>query len=291
MSTVPAERTKRRILIQKVEELPTLPVTLTKIIKVAENPNAGASDLAQVISQDQSIASTILRLVNSAFYGHFRSISSISHAIVILGFQTVKSMALGASIFRTPPLSSKPVFDRNSFWVHSISVAAFVKKLAASLKLSRQIDLETVFVSGLLHDLGKVVFDNYFNEDYREVVKITRKDQKWIRTAEDEVMGMNHTVAGQLLARKWQFPALVIEAIEFHHDLGKAGKNGGIIAPLVHTADYCCNLMRIGSGGNVKDPELDGRVMKLLGLSDKALADISTEIENERGMIEALGIE
>lgn len=291
MSTAPVDRHKRRMLIQKVEELPTLPATLTKIIKVAENPNAAASDLAQVISKDQSISSMVLRLVNSAFYGHFRSISSISHAIVILGFQTVKSLALGASIFRSSPASKAHAFDRNKFWIHSLAVAAFSKKLAGKVDTLGDIDSETLFVSGLLHDLGKVVFDNYFNEEYKEVVLTARKEDKWIRTVEEELMDIDHCAAGQYLALKWHFPPPVIEAVEFHHSPGNTANSSGTMASLIHVADFCCNQIEIGSSGNGKDPQLDTVAMEILRLSESKLADVIDEIEKEREMIEGFGIE
>ncbi|MBF0169725.1 MAG: HDOD domain-containing protein, partial [Nitrospinae bacterium] len=97
------DQSRKRIFIQKIDELPTLPVSLLKIIEVIENPESSAQDLAAVISRDQSISSVILRLVNSAFYGHLRQISSMSHAVVILGYQTVKTMALGVSVFQNSP--------------------------------------------------------------------------------------------------------------------------------------------------------------------------------------------
>lgn len=291
MSISPVDLHKRRMLIQKVEELPTLPATLTKIIKVAENPNAAASDLAHVISQDQSISSMVLRLVNSAFYGHFRSISSISHAIVILGFQTVKSLALGASIFRSSPKSSAHAFDRGEFWVHSLAVAASSKKLFAKVGAPDGIDSETVFVSGLLHDLGKVVFDNNFVEEYKEVAAIARKEKKWIRTAEWDLMGIDHCGAGKFLAAKWHFPPPVIEAVEFHHSPGNPADESGAMAALTHVANFCCHQIKIGSSGNEKDPELDYAAMKILKLSDGGLADVTAEIENDREMIEGFGIE
>jgi len=279
------------MLIQKVDELPALPVTLMQIIKVAGNPDATANDLAKVISKDQSISSMLLRLVNSAFYGHFRSISSISHAIVILGFQTVKSLALGTSIFHSSPESRGNALDWDKFWVHSLAVAAFSKKLSYKVDVLGEIDSETVFVSGLLHDLGKVVFDNYFSGEYKEVSEIARKEKKWIRTVEEDLMGIDHCVAGQYLALKWHFPPPVIEAVESHHNPGKPENKPGTMAALAHVADFSCNQIEIGFSGNEKDPELDDVAMKILGLSDGKLADVTAEIENEREMIESFGIE
>jgi len=291
MSIAPVDRRKRRMLIRTVDELPALPVTLMKIIKVAGDPDATADDLAQVISRDQSISSMLLRLVNSAFYGHFRSISSISRAIVILGFQTVKSLALGASIFHSSRETKGNALDWDKFWVHSLAVAAFSKKLSSKVDVLGDIDSETVFVSGLLHDIGKVVFNNYFSEEYKEVATTARKDKKWIRTVEEDLMGIDHCEAGQYLASKWHFPPPVIEAVEFHHNPGKPENKSGTMAALTHVADFSCNQIGIGSSGNEKDPELDEVAINILKLGDGKLADVTAEIENEREMIESFGIE
>lgn len=281
---------KKRILIQRIEELPTLPTTLSKIISVAENPDSGARDLAIVISQDQSISSMVLRLVNSAFYGHFRNISSISHAIVILGFQTVKNLALGTSIFRAQPSGSRPVFNRNKFWAHSLAVGTFTKRLAPMVKGADKIDPETAFVTGLLHDLGKVIFDNYFNEEYRQASDQARERKEWIRVAEEETLGMSHTLAGRMLAEKWHFPANVVSAIGFHHDPEKAGADSGVLSPLVHVANHCCHELKIGSGGNFRESVMDDLAMRTLGVSRAALDEVSAAIENDRQMIEAFSI-
>lgn len=282
---------KKRILIQRIEELPTLPTTLSKIISVAENPDAGAKDLAIVISQDQSISSMVLRLVNSAFYGHFRNISSISHAIVILGFQTVKNLALGTSIFRAQPHGSRPVFNRNKFWAHSLAVGTFTKKLAARMETGDRIDPETAFVTGLLHDLGKVIFDNYFNEEYRQAANQARERKEWIRVTEEETLGMSHPMAGRMLAEKWHFPANVVSAIEFHHEPDKtAGPDEGVLTALVHVANHCCHELKIGSGGNFRDSVMDDQSLRALGVGRTVLDDVAAEIEKDRQTIEAFSI-
>jgi len=291
MESTNTDATKRRILIQRVEDLPTLPTTLTKILEVAESEDASARDLAHVISQDQSISSMVLRIVNSAFYGHFRKISSISHATVIIGFQTVKSLALGASIFRATPATSESSFDRRRFWTHALGVGTFSKKIATLVSLPDDLDMETIFVSGLLHDLGKVVFDNYFNEEYSQVAREAMEKKELIRVMEAKMMGMDHTVAGKHLAKKWQFPAPVICSIEHHHSPAKAQGVYMVIASIVHLANYCCHEIGLGSSGNAADSLLERSALDISRLPVDVLDEVIESVSSERESIEAFGLE
>jgi len=288
---MPADVSRKRMLIQRVEELPSIPSTLTKIIQLAESESSNATDLAKIISQDQSLSSMILRIVNSAFYGHFRSITSISHSIVILGFQTVKSMALGASIYKLPPAGDRPAFDRNGLWIHALGVATLSKKLSLVSGSSEKPDPETSFISGFLHDIGKVVLDNCFSSEYRKAAEAARKFGELIRVMEEKTVGMDHAAAGMYLAQKWQFPGAVIDAISFHHNLGAATGGGGTVAAMVHLADFHCHRIELGSGGNFREPELDTRALGLCALSEAAVAGAVKELNNERAAIEALVIE
>ncbi|VAX24524.1 hypothetical protein MNBD_NITROSPINAE02-1981 [hydrothermal vent metagenome] len=285
------EKEKKRIFIQKIQSLPTLPTALAKIVSVAENESSTADDLADVISKDQSISSTILRLVNSAFYGHLRQISSINHSIVILGFRTVKTMALGVSIFQSTSNPKRQSFNRTKFWTHSIGVATFAKRIAGKTKSGSGIDQEALFLSGLLHDLGKVVFDNYFNEEYEVVTKEALEKNEWIGDVEMRLLGMNHSEAGDYLAQKWQFPPAVIESIRHHHNVDEAHKGNGGMAAITHLADYCCRKMKLGSGGDNEEVALNPLALETCGVTEEILDELIAEVEADRDSIEAFAID
>lgn len=279
-------KNKKRILIQKIQDLPTLPTTITKIIHVSEEESSTASDLAAIISKDQSISSTVLKLVNSAFYGHLRQVSSISHAIVILGFQTVKALSLGVSIFRSTPSSGKPAFDRNLFWIHSIGVATFTKQLAERPSVASGLNNESVFLAGLLHDIGKVVFDNYFTDEYQAVAQRAITDKLWIGEVELSDLGIDHSEAGRYLAQKWQFPNEVIESIGCHHSISTCA-GAKVIPAMVHVADYCCRKMKLGSGGDNAEMELDPEAVSICGVNEEIINELIVNMEDEREMIES----
>lgn len=286
------DKEKRRILIQRIQELPTLPSTISKIIELVESKSSTSEDLARVISKDQSISSLILKLVNSAFYGHLRQISSISHAIVILGYTTVRTMALGVSIFHASLGKKAAAFDRSKFWIHSIGVATITRRIATHSPARDGMDMESVFLSGLLHDIGKVIFDNYFNKEYNDVAESALKNHGWIGDSESSFFGINHAEAGSYLAKKWQFPSTVISAIKCHHNpLSCDGEAERAMACMVNLADYLCRKAVIGSGGDNEERPLDEQAILFLGISRNTIMEIAREVENDREMIESLTLD
>lgn len=279
-------QTNKRILIQRISNLPTLPTILTKIIDLSDSPDASASDLGKVLSQDQSISSLILKLVNSAFYGNLRHISSINHAIVILGFQMVKTIAMGVSIYQSRAPTQKTYFDRERFWMHSLGVAQIAKMLAEQQSSSQNLDKDAVFLAGLLHDVGKVVFDNYFSEDYQKVAELVHKENLWIRVAEERILGMDHCEAGYFLSRKWQFPTPIVEAIRFHHQPESCSADNRHICALVHTADYACRTINLGNGGDTQQVTLNP-IIQDFGITDEIIETVLEKVETNRHEIES----
>ncbi len=279
-------KTRKRILIQKINHLPTLPTIITKIIALTESRNANAANLGEILSRDPSISSTILKLVNSAFYGNLRHISSITHATVILGFQMVKTIAMGVSIYQTAKGHENHGFDRKQFWVHSIGVATMAKVLSGYLKIPEGLGKDAIFLSGLLHDVGKVIFDNYFTEEYLKVANMIREEELWIGDAESRVLGITHCDAGFYLGRKWQFPLPVVETIRFHHDLEKCSEKNIVLCALVHAADHGCRKIGLGSGGDSTVPPLNPLVERY-GINPSILDRAIEEVEKERTSLES----
>ncbi len=282
------DNARKRILIHKINNLPTLPSMVAKIIESADSPKANAAMLADILSKDPSITSVILKLVNSAFYGNLRHISSIEHASVILGFQMVKTIAMGVSIYRSKRASVVgPSFDREQFWIHSIAVAACASHLAKLRGTPDTLMPDTVFLSGLLHDIGKVVFDNYFTDDYQRVARTVAAEGVWIGDAERAVIGMDHCDAGFYLARKWQFPGPVVEAIRYHHSLAKTSEQNGLLCALVHAADYCCRKVHLGSGGDGQELALDPLAVERFGIAEAMREQAMAQLEQDRETYES----
>jgi putative nucleotidyltransferase with HDIG domain len=197
--------------IDRIRELPTLPSVLGKILNTAADPDASALDLGQHITADQSLSATLLKLVNSAYYGFYRQVSSVTQAIVILGFLEVRNLVLTATAFRTLSSGSSD-YDRLQLWRHSLASAMAAEHLAKLLKR----DIEGTFEASLLHDIGKVVLDTLYPELFLQAAHNAHNSGRTIAECLKETFGMDHAEVGGLLGEHWNLPPTVVDAIRNH---------------------------------------------------------------------------
>lgn len=267
-------------IIGKVDKLPTLPYIVTTLTDLLRSPNTSAADVHKVIMKDQSLSSRILKLVNSAFYGFSERISSISHAIVILGFNTVKNIALTASVFDMFPTEGAGAggFDRKGFWVHSLACAGTARIIATKARIPNP---EDIFVAGLLHDVGKIVLDQFVHEKFATIMQMVADENILIREAEIKVLdGINHSQIGALLATKWKLPSALVQIIAFHHRPEMGDQMMKAIS-CVHLADILVRSLDIGDGGDKKIPKLNNDAWELLGLTMADVDLIMSKMEDE----------
>ena len=264
--------------IKRLKDLPTLPTILMQCNKMLKNPNVSATELAKAIKSDPSISSKVLRLVNSAFYGLSGKISSVSQAIVILGFNTVRNIILSVSVFELLPKNEDfGGFQISKFWEHSIGCAVISKIFGQRLGMK---DPEEVFTAGLLHDVGKVVIAKLFREDFSTILKTTHKEKVLFLDAEQEVLGTTHYKIGELIAKDWKLPSMLTEAISSHH--GYTGKiNHPKMVAIVHLADIITRGLQIGSGGDQVIPEIDNRAWDTLNMDIDIIEGLIGIIDEE----------
>ena len=269
-----------RKIIGTIDKLPTLPYIVSTLNDLIRNHHTSASDIHKIIMKDQALSSRILKLVNSAFYGFSERISSVSHAIVILGFNTVKNVSLTASVFDMFPKEQSEglLFDRQAFWLHSLACAGTARLIATKVKLP---SAEDIFVAGLVHDIGKLVLDQFVHEKFIDIVKLVNDKNILIRDAEDEILdGVNHSQIGAWLATRWKLPTGLVQMIGLHHRPDLADQ---IIKPVscVHVADILVRSLDIGSGGDKKIPKMNKEAWDSLGLSYKDIDGIMSVMEKE----------
>lgn len=273
-------------VIKSIDKLPTLPLVVTKLTDLVTNPHTSASDIQNVITKDQALSARVLKLVNSAFYGFSERISSISHAIVILGFNTIKNIALSASVFEMFDKNQSGQLDKEGFWMHSIAVAGASKLIARHLRLTT---LEDIFVAGLLHDVGKVILDQFVHEDYKKVLDVVKEKNVLIAEAEYEVLELTHSQVGAYLATNWKLPAALVQMIGLHHKPELAGDFAKHTF-CVHLADILVRALEIGNGGDARIPfasrslweeyEFDAsKVRKILGELENELQDVESFVK------------
>jgi putative nucleotidyltransferase with HDIG domain len=231
-----SKKEEGKFLILEVLELPTLSTILNKVLKVAGNDRSSAADMAEVISKDQALTANILKIANSAYFGLSQEVTTVLQAIVVLGFDAVRSIALSASVIDAFRGAGSRHFDRTRFWTHSLACAYLCKKIAT---MTHRVDLETAFVSGLLHDLGKIVLDIHFPDSYARAMS-RAAEGKSVVDAEVEVLGFSHAEVVMWMAQRWKFPKPIIFSIANHHGHMANDERYDPLAAIVRVANRLC---------------------------------------------------
>ena len=268
------ERKQQRLkkITQSIIGLPTLPTMITQMIGLIDNPTTSARDVSRLISTDQALTAKILKLANSAFYGFPREISTVNHAVVVLGFETVKSLGLSVSVLERFARGGgeESTFDRQKFWEHSIACGVGARLLAGKLRYRVQGE---AFAAGILHDIGKLILSQYFSEEFAEIMKLVSEQDLYIGKAEEMVLGVTHAEIGYWLAERWNLPGQLVDTIAFHHAPGRL-KKAAELPSLIHLADFLCRRERIGDGGGRRLPSLDPAALRTFGIHEEPKAAI-----------------
>lgn len=274
-------RKKIELKLNNSDELPTLPVIASRIMALTNNPSSSASDITEIISLDQSMTIKLLKLVNSSFYGFPGEISTIEHAVVILGFNEVKNLSIATSVFNA--FSNKgSALKKEGLWRHAAVCAAVSRMIAKELG---EKECGMFFVSGLLHDIGRVFLASYMPEALEAVIKKASKSLLPVNIVEEEVHGINHSAIGGILSERWKLPAEITEAIRCHHDPGIARINHTLTA-IVSLANSLCHMEGLGSLPGVKPTLVSGGLEILkrgnhdlnLNHIEKIVSKLKTEI-------------
>ncbi|HVP39309.1 MAG TPA: HDOD domain-containing protein [Candidatus Saccharimonadales bacterium] len=202
-------------LQQKVEHtpnLPSLPVVVTKIIAAVDDPNSSVSRLNDLISQEPALAARMLRLANSAYFGRRNGLVSLPQCALVLGFNTIRSLALSASVHQMVVAAGVKSFQPQEFWRHSLGTGVGARVLA---RASGQ-DGEAAMSAGLVHDIGKLVLDVVAGREYEQVL-VRAQAGEAADAVETELLGATHGDVGGWLAAKWKLPDVIVAAISHHH--------------------------------------------------------------------------
>jgi HD-like signal output (HDOD) protein len=264
--------------IRDIEELPALPAVASRVLEISNDQNSTAKELSRVISQDQSLTSRTLKLVNSAYYGFPRTVSKITEAIVILGFNAVKGLALSVSVCNFFE-GGQGDFDRFRLWEHSVGAAVAATIVAKKAKMKAFI--EDLFVNGLLHDIGLIIEDQYFHDQFVQALDVSEKQNIPIEIAEKQILGLDHAMIGKKIGEVWKLPSKMNDIIGFHHQPQYAHGETKKETSVVYLADLVCKLQGFGFDGDQVIPKLRKEPFTVLGLSKNDLKDVTQEFETE----------
>jgi putative nucleotidyltransferase with HDIG domain len=276
--------TKISSLFEHVSDIPPLPSVTQKILEVAENPLSSAYELADIISKDPSLTSQILKSANSAFYGFPNRIGTIYLATVILGFSTVRTIALGVCVmklFGKKDDKDCPI-DQKAFWSHSLKCAVASKLLATKYKYYVAGE---AFTTGILHDIGKMVLSHFAPAQYAGVLAHREERQCTLLEAEQARLGFSHADVGGYLLEKWSLPIAIIDAVVHHHRPMEA-RHASDLASIIQLADYLAHLQSHRIGEELQAPldnQRDWGSLAIPADEEKAIEGLMEEFNLELG--------
>ena len=278
-------------LLNDLGDIPTLPSIATTIMEKTLDAKVNARQIAQMVEKDQALAIKVLKVANSPFYRRIKEISTIRGAVVLLGFNVLKSIVLSISVINLFNEKEKRVLDFYKFWQHSIACAVCAKSIANKILPE---SAEDAFIAGLLHDLGKVVADQLLctKGEYAQVLEVMDRANSDIIKAEQDIVGIDHATLGKHLMEKWNLPSLLSKTIAYHHSIDAIADDETTrrLCSIIHVADIITNHLGLGlsqAHGGFVDPSL----LKQLELSSQDIQDISITLKDSISDIsEEMGI-
>ena len=246
-------------LATAVDSMPAFPKSVQKILELTRDVNSTPKDLVEVIDKDPVVTVKILKVVNSAYYSLPRQITSIGHAVVYLGFNTIKNLALSIAAIGIMPKQNSSGFDVQQYLLHSLATAGLAKHLATRVQDADPMDC---FIAGLLHDFGKVVFAQFMPEQFKRALQKCQALGTSLHAALQEEIGVDHVVVGAMLVEKWRFAPHLIETIRYQHPSNF--KDTDMIA-CVFGANQISKKLNFGFGGNPSIDEFSLPVQIRLG--------------------------
>lgn len=271
--------------IREISHIATLPEVTLKIIKLVEDPSSTAQDLHNVIAKDPALCTRILKVVNSAFYGLPGQIGSINRAIVLLGLNAVKNIAIAASLaklFKGGQLT--PTFTAKDLWTHSVAVATGTKAIAHAMKLGLA---DEAFLAGLIHDVGVMVEMQFDRHKLAEVLDRVAQGTPMLE-AEDAVFNANHQDFGMALADKWKFPRSFVHVCGYHHRPFELPGDHRVLTCMIAAADRMASDLKAGFTLDTPDATIGQDLLDELKLTQGDIDVIKQSLPAQLADVERL---
>lgn len=252
---------RNNIAYQEIK-LPEIPSTVFELNEVIANPLTSADDIARVVSKSPSLTAILLKIVNSPVYAFPTKIDTISRAVTLIGTQEISGLAMGISaisIFKDIP---EDMIDMHLFIKHSLVCAIISRVLCAYKNITQT---EQLFVSGLLHDIGRLILYKYYPEQAKKIIARAESSKELLHQEEKKSIGCKHTDIGRDLLKKWKIPFSIENNVFYHHNPSDA--NNKTHATIVHLADIIAHSLEIGTSGERFVPNFDHKAFDSLGLS------------------------
>ncbi len=275
----------RNDILARVKHLPSISNVIVKLADLLNNPHSSAADFEKIVRNDPALTANLLRIANSAFFGCPREVTSVKQAITLMGVGRVFEIAASASFMKILP-ETIPGYEMNAemFWLHSMAVAVLSEKLSRELKIKTP---DLIFTAGLLHDIGKLAIASYLNDEKDTIMQEIKVGGKALVQIEKNVLGMDHSEVGLIVAEEWNLPPRLGLAARYHHtpdDLPE--KQDCLLADLVHVANCLAHMIGYGSDIGEMHRVIDPRVMERLKFKVQVLERVASGATSE---IQAMG--
>lgn len=272
-------------LIANLGDLPPLPQVATQLLRLTADPDASAEDLRRVISTDQALTGQILKIANSAMFGMVREVTTLTQAIMTLGFSTIKSVVIASS--------AKNLYHRGTvglqerlIWEHALVAAIASRAFAKAMRFPR---VEEAFIGGLLHDIGKSVMGVKFPERYSALLRTVYNEGGDGLVLELDTFGFDHAMVGEALVQKWNLAPSLQQAARWHHDPIHAQEDHLPLAAIVALANRLALEQKAGIGDPIHLESASLQAMDILKLGPEALEAhqeaVRAAIEQDKTMI------
>lgn len=262
------EEMSAEALVSKIQDLPSLPDVVMRVYQMADDPQMNAQKIGAMIYKDQALTARALRMVNSAYFGLSRRIASIEEAVIVLGAQAIKNLALLAATY---PLMQKTLNgyteDKDGLWKHALATGLIAQLCAKQIELKNPSEL---FTAGLLHDVGKLILSTSMSEWMGDLREMVTKRGKSVVEAEQELFGFTHADVGAALVDRWNLPNPIADLVLHHHNAAQTGNPENAI---VQFADYCANTLGYPLSQEVTALELDPALLAIIDFSDGSLKE------------------
>ncbi len=248
-------------IVKEIESLPQFPENVTQLQHMISNPETNIQDIARQVSMDPSLTADLLKQVNSAQFMLPKKVDNIVEAVKYMGMRGIKNLLYSYGTQRILGTDSP---DTKQLWEHSYRTAFYAYSIARNLMRKKEI-LDDVYVGGILHDMGKIIFSSVHPDLIKKITRFCREKSIPADLFEDLSTGLNHSEIGALIAEKWNFPDPLVSAIRYHHNPNSAPQSDRDVVYAVYMANAFCNYEE----GGVAFDQFDPKVLRALSIADE----------------------
>ncbi|MFT4925070.1 MAG: HD-like signal output (HDOD) protein [Phenylobacterium sp.] len=265
----------KKKLLEIVDSIPAFPQSVNQVIALTSSADCPPKKLVGVISSDPILTLKVLKVVNSAYFGLAKEVTSVQHSVVYVGLNTIKNVAISVAMSGVLPKDNDAGLDMEAFWRNSLAVGVIAKMLADKHRVPQN-EQADYFVAGLLHNIGKVLFAHFFPTEYKAVLDKSRAEKIPLHKVEKELLGIDHCQLGSLVAKEWKLPDALRQCIRAHHTLVKDYGDNILLVAIIAASQINHYI-----NGSPTLRQLPKQIEDYLGAPMLEVAESLTNLDNE----------